>query len=60
MYNYEKLRSDLKEYFMTARSLGFSQKLIDVDLKRVDEADEDGLIEIAKEEDIDLSGYREG
>ena len=60
MYNYEKLRSDLKEYFMTARSLGFSQKLIDVDLKRVDEADEEGLIEIAKEEDIDLSGYREG
>ncbi|MBR5969105.1 MAG: hypothetical protein IK016_02030 [Lachnospiraceae bacterium] len=55
--NYEKLRNDLKEYYMTARSLGFSQKLVDVDLKRVAEATDEELVEIAKEEDIDLSGY---
>ncbi|MBQ6735196.1 MAG: hypothetical protein IJR00_09870 [Lachnospiraceae bacterium] len=59
MFNYEKLRSDLKEYYMTARSLGFSQKLIDVDLKRVDDASDEALLEIAKEEDIDLTGYEE-
>ena len=44
---------------MTARSLGFSQKLIDVDLKRVDDASDEALLEIAKEEDIDLTGYEE-
>ena len=59
MFNYDKLRSDLKEYYMTARSLGFSQKLIDVDLKRVDDASDEELVEIAKEEDIDLTGYEE-
>ncbi len=53
----EKLRNDLKEYFKTAASFGFSRKLIEVDLKRVDEADEEGLIAIAKEQDIDLTDY---
>ena len=56
---YDKLRNDLKEYYMTARSLGFSQKLVDVDLKRVAEASDEELLEIAKEEDIDLAGYED-
>ncbi|MBR0163618.1 MAG: hypothetical protein IJQ12_02970 [Lachnospiraceae bacterium] len=55
----EKLRNDLKEYFKTAASFGFSRKLIEVDLRRVDEADEEGLIAIAKEQDIDLSEYED-
>ena len=59
MFHYDKLRNDLKEYYMTARSLGFSQKLIDVDLKRVDEASDEELVAIAKEEDIDLTGYQD-
>lgn len=57
-FNYDKLRADLKEYYQTASHFGFSRKLIEVDLKRVDEADEAELIEIAKFEDISLDDYR--
>ena len=60
MFDYARLRIDLKEYFQTAASFGFSRKLIETDLKRVDEASDGELIQIAKDADFDISGYDAG
>ena len=59
MYDYERLRLDLREYYLTAQNFGFSRKLIEVDLKRVEEADGEELLEIAAFEDFDVSGYEQ-
>lgn len=56
-FDYARLRNDLKEYYLTAASFGFSRKLIEVDIKRVDDATEEELLRIAEEEEFDLSGY---
>ena len=57
LYDYARLRNDLKEYYMTASSFGFSRKLIEVDLKRIDDASDEELLQIAEEEEFDISGY---
>ena len=55
--HYERLRNDLREYYMTAASFGFSRKLIEADLKRIDDATDEELLALAREEEFDLSGY---
>ena len=57
-FNYERLRQDLLEYYSTAAGMGFSKKLVEYDLKRVSEADEKELLEIAAEEEFDTEGYK--
>ena len=57
LFDYARLRNDLKEYYMTASSFGFSRKLIEVDLKRIDDASDEELLQIAEEEEFDTSGY---
>ena len=57
LFDYARLRNDLKEYYMTAESFGFSRKLIEVDLKRIDDASDEELIAIAEDEEFDISGY---
>ncbi|MBQ4416109.1 MAG: hypothetical protein IJQ26_07905 [Lachnospiraceae bacterium] len=56
-FDYARLRNDLKEYYMTASSFGFSRKLIEVDIKRVDDASDEELLQIAEDEEFDVSGY---
>ena len=57
LFDYARLRNDLKEYYMTASSFGFSRKLIEVDLKRIDDASDEELLTIAEEEEFDTAGY---
>lgn len=57
LFDYARLRNDLKEYYMTASSFGFSRKLIEVDIKRVDDASDEELLQIAEDEEFDVSGY---
>lgn len=57
LFDYARLRNDLKEYYMTASSFGFSRKLIEVDIRRIDEASDEELVRIAEEEEFDISGY---
>ena len=57
LFDYARLRNDLKDYYMTAANFGFSRKLIDADLKRIDGATDEELLQIAAEEDFDVSGY---
>ena len=42
---------------MTASSFGFSRKRIEVDIKRVDDASDEELLQIAEDEEFDVSGY---
>lgn len=57
VFDYEGLRHDLLEYYATASKLGFPLSLVEVDLKRVREASNDELLEIADQEDIATDGY---
>ena len=57
LFDYARLRNDLKEYYMTASSFGFSRKLIEVDIKRVDDASDEELLQIAEDEEFYVSGY---
>ena len=53
--DYEKLRSDLIDYYGTALSLGFGMAIIDV--IKVESASNLELIEIAKKNGFDLKEY---
>lgn len=53
--DYEKLRSDLIDYFGTAMTSGFGVAIID--LSRVERASENELINIALQCGFDLNDY---
>ena len=53
--DYEKLRSDLIDYFGTAMTSGFGVAIID--LSRVERASENELINIALQCGFDLTDY---
>ena len=53
--DYEKLRSDLIDYYCTSLSLGFGMAVIDV--IKVESASNLELIEIAKKNGFDLIEY---
>ena len=54
--DYEKLRSDLMDYFGSAMFVGLPMAI--VDLSDVEIASEDELIEIAKKNNFDLTEYQ--
>ena len=53
--DYEKLRSDLIDYYGTALSLGFGMAIIE--LSKLENASNKELVEIAKKNGFDLIEY---
>lgn len=54
-YDYEKLRSDLRDYYGTAMLAGFGVAMMD--LSKIDKASDEELLRIAKKEKMNLSKY---
>lgn len=53
--NYEKLRSDLKEYYGSAMFAGFGVAMMD--LSKIDNASDEELLSIANKEGLNLDKY---
>lgn len=54
-YDYEKLRSDLKDHYGTAMFAGFSAAMMD--MSKIDKASDEELLRIAKKEKMNLCKY---
>ena len=54
-YDYEKLRSDLKDYYGTAMFVGFGAAMMD--MSKIDKASDEEILRIAKKEKMNLCKY---